>query len=269
MDCFNPIGVRNPSYKGIAGTYMYNFVPCGKCEACLRRKQNEWFSRMKVESRHWDFSLFVTLTYDEEKCPLSVKKDDVQKFFKRLRADLPGRSFKYFLCSEYGPENGRPHYHAIIFGLGYRDASVIEKAWNNGFIKVDLVNDNRIRYVTGYIIEKNFVPRGKDSLFTLISKGIGAHYLEDCKDFHTHIDRMYIPDYSSRLKMPRYLKEKLYSKGQRKAFAEKCQNDANERVAKQIADLGFEEWKRINYSFTRSFIRKMQNSHKRKKQNGI
>lgn len=49
-----------------------------------------------------------------------VCRSDVQNWLKRLRemykADNGERlKFKYFICSEYGPNTFRPHYHAIIF----------------------------------------------------------------------------------------------------------------------------------------------------------
>ena len=55
-------------------------------------------------------------------------KSDVQKFLKRLRrrletdtlhliptASFRDRSFRYFICSEYGPHTYRPHYHGLLF----------------------------------------------------------------------------------------------------------------------------------------------------------
>lgn len=55
-------------------------------------------------------------------------KVDIQKFFKRLRRRLEtdslhllshssfrDRSFRYFICSEYGPHTFRPHYHGLLF----------------------------------------------------------------------------------------------------------------------------------------------------------
>ena len=43
-----------------------------------------------------------------------------QLFMKRLRITLERQGFKgkikYLMCGEYGDNNGRPHYHAIIFG---------------------------------------------------------------------------------------------------------------------------------------------------------
>ena len=45
---------------------------------------------------------------------------DIQKFLKRLRINFKrheGRdfTFKYFICSEYGNDTLRPHYHMILF----------------------------------------------------------------------------------------------------------------------------------------------------------
>lgn len=54
---------------------------------------------------------------------------DVQDFVRRLRITLDrdssladrDTSFTYFICSEYGPETFRPHYHGLLF---FRDSTV-------------------------------------------------------------------------------------------------------------------------------------------------
>ncbi len=44
-------------------------VPCGRCEACLVRKSNEWAFRLFQELEVSQNAYFVTLTYDEVNCP--------------------------------------------------------------------------------------------------------------------------------------------------------------------------------------------------------
>lgn len=69
-------------------------------------------------------------------------RKDVQDFIKRLRIllsrdpNLVGRdtSFTYFICSEYGPQTYRPHYHGLLFFQDSYTASLcyshyVSKAW--------------------------------------------------------------------------------------------------------------------------------------------
>lgn len=57
-------------------------------------------------------------------------RKDVQDFIKRLRSGLSRNpsfkyndtSFTYFICSEYGPQTHRPHYHGILFFRNYEVA---------------------------------------------------------------------------------------------------------------------------------------------------
>lgn len=105
-------------------------VPCGKCMACRIARSREWTTRLIHELSYWDKASFVTLTYDNEHLPsdnsLSVRH--WQLFMKRLRKQVEPLKIKYFASGEYGDKFGRPHYHAIIFGLDFiRDAEVIRK----------------------------------------------------------------------------------------------------------------------------------------------
>ena len=62
--CFNPQRVFNPAL----GEYL--FVDCRKCDACLHKKSVELTNRVTQECKQHKYSLFVTLTYDNEHLPL-------------------------------------------------------------------------------------------------------------------------------------------------------------------------------------------------------
>lgn len=94
--------------------------------------------------------------------------DDLQKFWKRLRKRL-GKKIKYYACGEYGDENGRPHYHAIIFGHDFRNdryriedsnsypvyrSPELEKIWTYGFSRIGSVSMDSASYVAGYVMKK-------------------------------------------------------------------------------------------------------------------
>lgn len=61
--------------------------------------------------------------YNSDNCFAISYLPDIQNFFKRLRQafsycpslNKEDNSFTYFLCSEYGPQTFRPHYHGILF----------------------------------------------------------------------------------------------------------------------------------------------------------
>lgn len=211
------------------------------------------------------------MTYDDEHLPKdwNVSKDDVQRFHKRLRESLDNpKQFKYYLTSEYGPEGGRPHYHAIYFGISPMEVHKIEEKWQNGFVMVDEITDGRLRYVTGYIIEKLFVPPGREPVFNLISKGLGASYIESHKVWHNDLSvnqRMYVPYYGQKLCMPRYYKEKIYNSGKRKAYADLMAGLADQRESEGRAKYGDDKYFAMMRTRYGEFINKVHKIHKKKK----
>lgn len=185
MDCNFPLHIKDPS-----GAVMV--VPCGKCIACRIAKVRDWSVRLLDESSCWEQSSFITLTYSDDTVPVtncgkaSLIKSDLQKFFKRLRRALPS-PIKYFACGEYGPTTKRPHYHAIVFGLSPSDLEIVRKEWSLGFVTVESVNIERIKYVCGYVEKKMFYnPRDNFnqgygclvSPFQLISQGLGLKHFD-------------------------------------------------------------------------------------------
>lgn len=265
MNCLYPIKVPNKRY-GLKGQFKYNVVPCGKCEACLKRKQQEWFVRLKLQQNYSDYCFFVTLTYNDEHLPpgANVSKKDIQLYHKRLR-QLIKYKFSYFLTSEYGPTFQRPHYHAIYFNIRPCDLIYIEKAWSSGFVTVSEITDARLRYVCGYVVEKNFIPDGREPVFNLISKGLAKEYINKVGKYHDRIDRMYIPLYDSKFVMPRYLKEKLYNSGQRKLYCEQCIKEAEDRVNYEIERVGKDKYYNSASIQRSAFIEKVNSIHKNKK----
>lgn len=111
-------------------------------------------------------SCFVTLTY--AKAPLSLEYRDFQLFMYRLRKRLKG--IRFFCVGEYGPENFRPHWHAILYGIDFAsyDARVIrdtdgmrlwqspflDKLWMNGFASVGSCDYESAAYCAHYCVSK-------------------------------------------------------------------------------------------------------------------
>lgn len=151
-------------------------IPCGKCEGCLLARSYEWSIRCICEGYNHKESYFLTLTYDNEHLPDggNLVRSHFQSFMKRLRRKFEGYKIKVFYCGEYGERRGRPHYHAIIFGLPlnelgikyyFRDVSkrgqknyncpFLDKIWQQGEVVLGMVTRQSCAYVAQYTLKKN------------------------------------------------------------------------------------------------------------------
>lgn len=182
-------------------------VPCGHCPACISTRQKQWFVRLKFEAeRYPNKCSFITLTYDDDHLPAdnSVHKDVFQKFIKRLRKYIGKTKIRYFGCGEYGDLFGRPHYHAIIFGLDPSDCiDYVKDAWTFGFVQLSPVSDARLNYVIEYLqksLDVDYSPREKP--FNLCSKGFGLDVFLDNEDLY--LSKGYLSIDGHRMSMPRY-----------------------------------------------------------------
>lgn len=176
-------------------------IPCGQCIGCRLDYSRQWANRGYLESLLHEQNYFITLTYDDEHLPMNdfcttkegkiyvkqdswtgtVQKRDLQLFFKRLRKRIP--KFSYLACGEYGSKNGRPHYHAILFGAElpaetfynarlinhefYYQNDIIEECWTEemgrgrsgagrslGYSNISEANWNTIAYTARYVVKK-------------------------------------------------------------------------------------------------------------------
>ena len=195
-------------------------VPCGKCPACLANQRQEWCFRLQQENLASSFSLFVTLTYDDEHKPeKGVNKNDIQLFHKRLRKHFPSGELRFYVVSEYGDHTFRPHYHGLYFFKSVQDIEkvyqIFVNSWQLGFIKFGKVETGSIVYCTKYCLKKKFVPAGQNENFRLMSKmngGLGSYYLEQMSDFHVEFENFaFVSHAGKKCRMPRYFKDKLSS----------------------------------------------------------
>ncbi len=179
-------------------------------------------SRMVKEIEELDFNYRGTL----------VKKD-YQQFMKKLRwhtdkwykeigdlAEIHGlkkRPVKYYAVGEYGAKTERPHYHAIIFNVPISIIKKLDNIWEKGFVKAGDVNTASIHYVTKYVINPDHKRVNQQNEFALISRGIGYSYIEANKKWHRENENYYVINKSGgKQKMPRYYKDKTFSKHQQK-----------------------------------------------------
>lgn len=144
-------------------------IPCGNCINCRMQDRLGWALRCTLEAAQWEVTTFATLTYNNDNCPMSLELRDLQLFYKRLRRLLGAkkrgrRKLKHFSCGEYGERTGRPHYHALLYGLHpERDKQLIEDAWSAeddderkpiGHVRLGYANTGAIHYVVGYQTKK-------------------------------------------------------------------------------------------------------------------
>lgn len=251
MPCISPI------YRQIKGNWLP--LPCGRCPPCKKRRVDGWVFRLMQEDRVSTSAHFITLTYAPKYVPISpngfmtLDKSEFPRFMKRLRklvlnywinqvgddpepvltAKFLMPKIKYYAAGEYGTENLRPHYHAIVFNVP--DANMFYEAWkldgeHLGQVVVGDVNGNSVAYTMKYIdkgpnakgLFKGWVPFvGRDDRqkeFALMSKGMGANYInERTKKYHkADLNRNYLTvDGGFKIAMPRYYKERIFDEDER------------------------------------------------------
>lgn len=168
MPCYHPI----PAYRTAGGdvrmwveganTVAGMELPCGNCIGCRTSRARQWAVRCHLELRQHDRVCWTTLTYDDEHLPPGLEKEHLVGFLKRLRRrreyatrdEKRPERLRFFASGEYGETNGRPHYHAILFGTSVEAKKDIEAAWPYGFSRVDPVGPGTIEYVAGYCAKK-------------------------------------------------------------------------------------------------------------------
>jgi len=217
-------------------------VPCGKCPVCLRRRVNDWVFRLTQEEKEHQTAFFITLTYDNWHIPISknnfmtLKKADLQKFWKRLRKRNINK-IKYYACGEYGGKTKRPHYHAIAFGIDSID--FIFDSWTLGRVHVGNVTNKSIAYCCKYIDKGKTVPmHARDDRikeFSVQSQNLGINYLtksiknyygKDYKRYHVIRDGYKHP-------LPRYYRKQLTKLG---IYSEEIKRLQTDWIQKTVAN---------------------------------
>lgn len=202
MACFHPLKAFQTEEGDI---YFYERVgvcreltlPCGRCIGCRLVRSRSWAIRIVHEAKCHSVNSFVTLTYDNDNvfsgycdsCELFIPRGslhycDFQKFMKRLRKQFG--FVRFFVCGEYGEEDHagvnryvktfsgvdttllRPHFHCILFGVGFRDGKKIgdsngevlyrsptlERLWPFGLSSFGSVTFQSAGYVARYATKK-------------------------------------------------------------------------------------------------------------------
>lgn len=188
MPCFHPWKAYRlaPPGRGITLNPRLSYVgskpitlPCGQCIGCRMDKSQDWATRIHHEASLHERNCFVTLTFNADNYPWdgSVSVRDIQGFMKRLRFHLEPTRVRFFACGEYGDQNGRPHYHLILFGWSPEDATpwrrtgsgfvvsrsaFLERIWPLGHVEVGHVSLQTAGYVARYCLKKVTGDRASD-----------------------------------------------------------------------------------------------------------
>jgi len=193
----------------------YTLIPCGKCIGCRLEKRRQLAIRATLEARTHEENIFVTLTYADEHLVIGFQhptlvEEHLRDFWKRLRQELKRHpekftedsenELRYLASGEYGDDSNRPHYHAIIFGLDFRDKSVLQKngetylynsptldsIWGLGYCTIGTVTYATASYVAKYTMKNDTNHKdiwseiGVEPQFMRVSRrpGLGFPWLE-------------------------------------------------------------------------------------------
>lgn len=185
MPCYYPLR----AFKTFGGDVVFNelarhdiaaqlSLPCGQCIGCRLERSRQWAMRCLHEASLYQDNAFLTLTYDEANLPTtgSLYYEDFQLFMKRLRKHAAPIKPRFYMCGEYGEENGRPHYHACLFAYNFPDrvlfkttkagskiytSATLERLWPHGLSSIGDVNFDSAAYVARYCMSKITGPDAK------------------------------------------------------------------------------------------------------------
>lgn len=184
MPCTSPLKAHRLedgtiSFKARSGEGDALDLACGQCLSCRMSRSKMWAVRCMHEASLYRNNAFITLTYDNEHLPAGgdLCYPHYQKFMKRLRRRfIRNRGIRFYMCGEYGEENLRPHYHALLFNFDFEDkylfyrsptgnlvyrSPVLEELWPFGQSSIGSVTEQSAGYVARYVMKK-VIGRGQD-----------------------------------------------------------------------------------------------------------
>lgn len=207
MTCFRPLRAYRSTEKTSGGKAALTFnplkshvegssfcVPCGRCIGCRIDRSRQWAMRCLHEAKCHGANCFITLTYDQQNVPVdySVKLRDWQHFMKRLRHSS-SEKIRFFACGEYGDQNLRPHYHALLFNYDFTDkkyfttrngnriykSTTLDEIWGKSSLnEIGDVTFKSAAYCARYVMKKINGDRADDH-YTRVSPIDGNVYRVD------------------------------------------------------------------------------------------
>lgn len=234
-------------------------LPCAKCIGCVTATAKAWALRAHLELQQHAVAAFSTLTYDEKHRPPTLSRAELSGWLKRLRYEVgPNRPIRFLASGEYGEENGRPHYHAILYGCSEKDRELIDKSWKRGLTYTVNVSAAAINYVAGYTAKKlvtnselrrERVDEETGELYTYqppflqMSRrpGIGGEARR-----HTQSWRSYAIHNGQRMPVPRFLHEAWKKTATEEEIAELAQEKEEQQKIRQTTLKMLEAQEHIN-----------------------
>ncbi|AXH74001.1 MAG: replication initiator protein [Microviridae sp.] len=176
MPCYKPL-IAYRSSNGSVNFVQNRFhgsgdtlsLPCGRCIGCRLEKSREWAMRCMHEAQMHERNCFVSLTYNDFNLPEdgSLRYKDFQDFMRKLRYEFG--KVRFYMCGEYGDDNGRPHFHALLFGVDFDDKVYFKKSpagfplyrsrklevlWPYGYSSIGSLTFESAGYVARYVMKK-------------------------------------------------------------------------------------------------------------------
>lgn len=245
MRCISPLRLVHNGRR--------NDVPCGQCNFCLANKRADWSFRLQQELRVSTSAVFLTLTYSDDWLPYddmvnfrrpTLCKRHCTLFVKRLRkanekvSSIPVR---YYMVGEYGTRFGRPHYHAIVFGLHSSVLADVDGLWSYGNVKIGSCTPASIHYTTKYCINRPGKWKGVEKPFAFMSTkpGLGASYVGSHGAWHRNTEdvttmRYYAQVNGFKTRLPRYYKDRIFTSVEREVMAQLAVPVQDAQYAKEI-----------------------------------
>lgn len=292
MACYYPVPVYDK-----AGSPTYR--PCGMCVGCRLEYSRQWAIRCAHEASLYDHNCFITLTYNDQNLPKdgSLKKEDFQKFVRRLRKKIEPRKIRYFASGEYGTrvgkKFGRPHYHACLFNYDFLDKKILkaerkkfwngkfkkrgnsnnlytskylEKIWKKGFCTIGELTFESAGYVARYVMKKQMGPYKDfeyDELvpeFALMSRmpGIGTDWI---KKYHNDLYPKDFHTFNGKKMRPNKFYDQVYCKMYPERFSQVKKKRRSEKE-KMPYESHLRKYQKEKYrkSVTKSLERKLDNA---------
>lgn len=231
MRCIRPI----KAWINISGDIVYTKsinlkaqtsleFECRKCLPCRLNGAREKAIRAVHEAKMHEGNIFLTLTYNDESLASErLIYEDFQLFMKKLR-NTTSETISYMVTGEYGDENKRPHWHAIIFNYWPDDAKshretkdlkhqvwtseTINQCWDKGYNEFGQVTIESAGYVARYAAKKLVHGNDQDHDYhplhkTSSRRAIGRSWIEQ---YHNHTFQngyVNLPN-GQQTKIPRY-----------------------------------------------------------------
>lgn len=174
----------------VAQRFVRTGVACGRCEACVSNRKQDYTGRMVAEAQTSGSVAFVTLTH--ARTPESFDYTKVQRFLKVFRKHLWEKhnqtKLRFFCVGERGDKYGRRHWHLILFfnkpyDIGRTKPNQKWQFWDHGWSTLeDLSHDHgrmvqKIRYCVMYAVKDlgdSDLPRARVSL----KPALGSEYFQ-------------------------------------------------------------------------------------------